>query len=151
MFEDTMREIISDIKITASPQRVWEVLTDLESYSLWNPFVRNALGRVQEGEQLQVFIQPPDSKGMTFKPVVKQVILQHRFSWLGHLMVPGLFDGEHIFEIEPVGEAEVRFVQRERFRGIFVPLLLKGIGKKTKAGFEAMNRALKSRAEGVEL
>ncbi|MBD3383776.1 SRPBCC domain-containing protein [candidate division KSB1 bacterium] len=142
-----MREILSDIKINASPQRVWEVLTDLASYSLWNPFVRNALGRVQEGEQLQVFIKPPDSRGMTFKPVVKEVVPQRRFSWLGHLMVPGLFDGEHIFEIDPISEEEVRFIQRERFRGIFVPLLLKGIGTKTEKGFEAMNQALKSRAE----
>ncbi len=143
-----MREIISDIEINASPQRVWEVLTDLESYSRWNPFIRNAMGRVREGEQLQVFIQPPESKGMTFKPVAKEVIPQRRFSWLGHLMVPGLFDGEHIFEIDRINEEKVRFVQRERFRGIFVPLLLKGIGAKTEKGFDAMNRALKSRAEG---
>ena len=59
----------------------------------------------------------------------------------------GLFDGEHSFTIEPLGENHVRFVQRESFRGLLVPLLLRMVEKDTRRGFEEMNQALKTRAE----
>jgi hypothetical protein len=38
-------------------------------------------------------------------------------------------------------------VHREEFRGILVPLLWGSLEVKTKKGFEAMNLALKQRAE----
>ncbi|HLE55364.1 MAG TPA: SRPBCC domain-containing protein [Thermoplasmata archaeon] len=61
--------------------------------------------------------------------------------------IPGLFDGEHIFEIEPAGAGRTRFVQREVFRGLLVPVLARSLDRDTKRGFEEMNRALKMRAE----
>ena len=63
--------------------------------------------------------------------------------------MPGIFDGEHIFEIEPEGDASCRFVQREEFRGILVPLMLAMIGKSTVRGYNEMNQALKSRVEDL--
>lgn len=65
-------------------------------------------------------------------------------------MLPDLSDGEHRFEIEPLDDGQVRFVQAERFSGLLVPLLWGMIGGKTRAGFEAMNAALQARAEDPE-
>jgi hypothetical protein len=61
--------------------------------------------------------------------------------------MPGLFDGEHGFEIHPEGEGRVRLEQWERFSGFLVPLLWRRIAAPTRAGFVAMNEALKARAE----
>ncbi len=66
---------------------------------------------------------------------------------MGRLRLPGLFDGEHIYEIAPLAESGVRFVQREEFRGVLVPLRWKSLETNTRQGFEAMNAALKKRAE----
>jgi hypothetical protein len=66
--------------------------------------------------------------------------------WLGRLFVPGIFDGEHIFRIEPLEHGRSRFVQAERFSGVLVPLLRKTL-EQTRHGFEAMNEALRQRAE----
>jgi hypothetical protein len=41
----------------------------------------------------------------------------------------------------------VRFVQDERFTGLLAPLVLRFIARRTWKGFEAMNQALKARAE----
>ena len=41
----------------------------------------------------------------------------------------------------------MRFVQSERFSGILVPLVMAFIGRSTRQGFEAINQALKERAE----
>ena len=86
---------------------------------------------------------------MTFKPTVLKAEANHELRWLGHLLLPGLFDGEHIFIIETLGAESVRFTQREVFKGLFVPFLANAFYNKTLAGFEAMNQSLKARAEQV--
>ena len=86
--------------------------------------------------------------GMTFKPRVITVNPDQEFSWSGRLFIPGLFDGRHIFTILPLDDSRTMFIQREKFTGIMVPLFwLIGIIKNTRDGFEAMNQALKERAE----
>ncbi len=142
-----MKELFTEIEIAASPERVWQILVDFSQFPAWNPFIKKAEGEIKEGNRLKVHLAPPGGTGMTFDPVVKRVILHREFCWLGHLIIPGLFDGEHIFEILPTDNGEVRFVQRETFRGILVPLFWKSLETSTKQGFQDMNAALKQRAE----
>ena len=61
--------------------------------------------------------------------------------------IPGIFTGEHRFQIEPAGENAVRFVQAERFTGLSVPFVWSRIADDTTAGFVTMNEALKRLAE----
>ena len=142
-----MKELHTEIEINAPAERVWEVLTDFASYPRWNPLIRWASGVPRTGEQLAVRIQPSGTRGMTFRPKILNAEPNRELRWLGHLFVPGLFDGEHSFTIEPLGHARVRFVQREIFRGLLVPLFSRGLDRDTRRGFEEMSRALKERAE----
>ena len=144
-----MKELRSEIEIQASAERVWQLLTDFASFPQWNPFIRKASGSIQVGERLEVNIQPSGASGMTFRPTVLTAEPNRELRWLGHLLIPGLFDGEHIFTIEPLGESRVRFTQRELFTGLLVPLLARGLDTDTRRGFEEMNQALKARAEQV--
>lgn len=105
-------------------------------------------GKVAIGERIEARLTPPGGKGMTFKPRVLAFTAETELRWLGNLLIPGLFDGEHQFLLEPIGGSRTRFVQREDFTGIFVPLLLRMVGESTKQGFEAMNAALKQTVEG---
>ncbi len=59
--------------------------------------------------------------------------------------MPGLFDGEHAFLIEATTSG-CRLRQEEEFRGILVPLFGSML-RDTERGFDAMNQALKQRAE----
>lgn len=63
---------------------------------------------------------------MTFKPMLLKLEPKHELRWLGRLLMPGLFDGKHIFSLEPLGPQHVRFTQSEVFKGLFVPLLARG-------------------------
>ncbi len=142
-----MLELRSEIEIQASAERVWQLLTDFTSFPKWNPFIRRANGEIKEGARLEVYIQPSGAGGMTFKPTILKVEPNRELRWLGRLVMPGLFDGEHIFTIEPLGNNRVRFTQREIFTGLFVPLLARSLNTDTRRGFEEMNQALKTRAE----
>ena len=143
-----MKEIPTGILINASAERVWQVLTDFAAFPDWNPFMRSAEGSLTPGSKLTVRLQPPGSKGMTFKPTVLKADPGGELRWIGHLLFPGLFDGEHHFIIEHTEGGQVRFVHGERFTGILVPIMaLFGLFKGTAKGFEEMNQALKARAE----
>ena len=135
--------------IDAEPDRVWEVLTDQDALEEWNPFIREMSGELKEGERLRVLLKQPNRKAMTIKPKVREVRPGKELRWLGHLGVPGLFDGEHIFELHPAGLKGTRFVHREEFGGLFVPMFWKMLDTDTREGFEAMNMALKQRAEAA--
>ncbi|MDJ0923111.1 MAG: SRPBCC domain-containing protein [Acidimicrobiia bacterium] len=143
-----MKHLVTEISIDAPAAVVWDTLTDLPAYAEWNPFIVEAAGDVEVGARLRNRLEPPEGKGMTFQPTVTVVEPNRKFEWLGRLVLPGVFDGRHIFELEETTEG-TRFVQREEFTGILVPLFARSLDKGTKAGFEAMNQAIKQRAEAA--
>jgi hypothetical protein len=145
-----VKELHSQIEIEAPAERVWQVLTDFAAYPEWNPFIRRVNGRLEVGEQLVVRMRPSGTRGMTFRPTVMKAEPNRQLCWRGHLLVPGLFDGEHIFEIEELDEDRVLFIQREVFKGLLVPLLARSLDRDTQRGFEEMNRALRERAETTD-
>ncbi|WP_100488741.1 SRPBCC domain-containing protein [Sporolactobacillus pectinivorans] len=138
-----MREIRTEIQIKATANRVWDVLTDFKRYPEWNPFIKYLKGKPMEGTKIEVKMASAGSKGMILKPKVLKFQRCKEFRWLGHIVIPGLFDGEHIFEIINIPNNATLFIQREKFYGILVPLLKNTLDKSTKAGFEAMNKQLK--------
>ncbi len=140
------QRIETSIDINAPPKVVWSLLTDFAGMPSWNPFIKSISGELQTGSRLSVHIAPPGKVGMRFRPAVIAVRPERELRWLGHLLVSGLFDGEHYFLIEPT-EQGVRFTHGERFSGILVGLM-RGMLAATEDGFTAMNMALKERAEG---
>lgn len=142
-----MKELRTEIEIEASPERVWQLLTDFDRFPEWNPFIRRASGKVETGAKLDVYLQPSNARGMSFRPTVLKAEPNRELRWLGRLFMPGLFDGEHIFTIESQVENRVRFVQREIFTGLLVPLFARRLDTDIRRDFEEMNQALKERAE----
>lgn len=141
-----MRKIETEIRIQATPDRVWSVLTDFKSFPDWNPFIRSISGREVVGEMLEVQLKPPGAKGMTFRPEILKFDLGKEFRWKGKLFFKGVFDGEHYFILEKIGESETRFIHGEIFSGFLVGLL-DGMLSKTKDGFNLMNKAIKVQSE----
>lgn len=138
-----MKQIKTEIEIDASPERVWQVLTDFAAFPEWNPFVLSAEGELTVGGQLLVKLE-----GMTFTPKVLRAEPHRELRWLGQLWFPGIFNGEHFFIIEPMADNRCRFIHGENFSGLLVPLFSKKLDQTTAPGFAAMNQALKARAEG---
>lgn len=142
-----MKSISTDIVIHASVETVWDILTDFEKYPSWNPFIKSIKGLAEPGDRFKVVIQQPGSTPMAFRPTCLKFDKNREIRWLGHFLIRGLFDGEHIFELKKIGEKKTKFVQREIFRGLLVPLLWNQLNTKTRSGFELMNTELKARAE----
>ena len=145
-----MKELRTEIEIQAPPETVWQVLTDLAKYPEWNPLIHSAIGKPSVGDAVDIAVASGSSaKDMTLHCTVVKVEPNRGLAWKYHVMLPGLFRGEHSFTIEPLGTDRVRFIDREVFDGVLVPLQAKDIDTNSRLGFVAMDKALKARAENV--
>jgi len=142
-----MKELKTEILINTTPQKVWAILVDFQNYHEWNPFIKSITGNVLVGSKITVRLEPPEANGMTFKPKVLVFEMNKELRWLGNLLFPGLFDGEHKFELVDNGNGTTTFKQSEKFKGILVPLFKKMLDINTINGFNLMNQKLKELAE----
>jgi hypothetical protein len=145
-----MRTIETAIDIEAPTDAVWAVVTEFAAYPSWNPFMVHIEGDLEPGARLAVTMQNPGGRPTKFRPVV---LASERLAlrWVGHVLVNGIFDGTHELRVEATATGS-RFVQREEFSGVLVPLFWRTLTTKTRSGFEAMNEALNDRvmsAKGV--
>ena len=140
-----MKTLHTEIIINAPAEKVWNILTDFEKFPEWNAFILSIEGEQKVGAQLTVGLKNGNSTSV-FKPKVVVYEKNKAFEWKGRLPV-GMFNGHHQFKIEKLSDTQVKFVHKEDFSGWLSGLIMKMIGEQTRHGFEAMNEALKNRAE----
>ncbi len=149
-----MKEIRTTADIHATAQRVWEVLGDLTAYKDWNPYITRAEGGVEVGGTVTLRLEPPGGQTLTVQPVVLEADEPRELRWLWAKGFSGICDTEQCFTLVPKGENRTHVIHRITCTGL--ALSLPGFGAATTArletnfreGLEAMNRALKSRAQG---
>ena len=136
------KSIATRIEIDAPPEKVWVEFRDFGKYPEWNPFLRIE-GNPTVGEALAVKFHRGGDDWFEMEPKVLD-ISDRRLLWRGRLLMPGIFTGEHEFRFEKAGENRTVFYHNEKFNGLIVPFFPLG---ETEKKFEAMNAALKKRAE----
>ncbi len=135
--------INTEILISASVQKVWDTLLNVNDYPNWNPFIKKIEGTFSVGNTIKIEL----ANGMKFKPKVLTCTAPKELKWLGHLIFKGLFDGEHSFELIEIDRDTTLFKHSEKFSGALVPFFKKQINVQTRSGFEMMNNKLKQIVE----
>ena len=141
-----MKNISVVTEIAAPMETVWAEVSAVSEYAEWNPFITAFTGELVPGSRVEVRIAPPGGRPMTFRPIITEVTEGRSLESLGRLVMPGVFDGRHSFRLEVLDDGRTRLTQAEEFSGVLVPFTGK-ILERTRAGFEAMNEALRGRAE----
>ncbi|MGI0020405.1 MAG: SRPBCC family protein [Nitrososphaera sp.] len=137
-------EIHTSIVIDAPAFSVWNLLTDLASYSRWNPFITKIKGELKQGGRLDMEMKL--DKVVAIDPVVQDVQLERQISWLDK-STGSLFVAEHRLEIQTLAHDRVTFFQIASFTGPIVSLVEKRLETGFRKGLEEMNAALKKVAE----
>jgi hypothetical protein len=142
-----MKAIETSIVIQASADRVWMILTDLDNYMNWNPFIVFARGDLETGQQFQL----RRATDMTNIPRYGMVIAidadDHRLSWTTYRIISRFLKTDYSFAVERIDTKTVRFIQRETLSGLIPVILRRGRLNNRQSYMEAMNRALKRVAE----
>ena len=134
------------IGIQAPPEVIWDIVRDLGRWSEWNPTYPKAEGQIRIGEILTVSLALPGQPVQELKPKVLEWVPNEQLHWR-LTMMGGLIKTLRYIEISPVSESGCIVDNGEIFGGFMGPSLGKRMGRVVRRGFQAMNEALKERAE----
>lgn len=129
-------------RISASPDRVWEVLVDAPAYPTWSSGVTRVDGVVADGSKITVHSEV--SPGRAFPVQVELDSPARRMTWTGGMPL-GLFRGVRTFTVSPDGESTL-FRMREVFSGPLTRVMAKQMPDLTPS-FEKFADGLRARAE----
>ncbi|MCU0424090.1 MAG: SRPBCC domain-containing protein [Candidatus Kapabacteria bacterium] len=144
----TQFEIRNDVEINAPPEKVWKTVIDFQRYREWNSQLQYLGGEVKPGGRLHLKLSAQGAEPYEFTPIVSYWEENKRFAWLAETGLPRIFDGEHFFELQDIGNGKTLVINREEYRGI-LSLVMKNLPmmKDAPAGFALMNTELKTFCE----
>jgi hypothetical protein len=142
-----MPEIVTDIIIEASAERVWQALTDVASYPSWNPVLRRVHGNLAVEQTLTVVRIGADGGEVVERPTVIHFRPVREIRWRTRLGLPWLLDTERGFKIERLGPEQVRFVHWQSRSGLLAYLVMGTSESAARDQLDVLNLALKAQVE----
>jgi hypothetical protein len=138
-----MHEIVTELHIPATPDRVFEVMRDLAAWPTWNPNVARIDGRGAVGERLALYLsRGPGKRSIRVAATITRFDPGFGVEWRGGFPgVPALLDIHHYFRIEPDGEG-TRFIHGERFEGLLARIFWPLIEPQVSPNYEKTNQGL---------
>lgn len=104
--------------IQAPIEKIWEILTQAEHYSDWNPAILSLKGTIQAQARLELVSSVAPKT--IFKITVSELKAPHVMVWQSG-KAP-VFSGCRRFQLEQDDEG-VLFTMREHFQGLLLPLI----------------------------
>ncbi|MEE9326763.1 MAG: SRPBCC domain-containing protein [Cocleimonas sp.] len=142
-----MKQITTEIEISAPPEKVWKILNDFDHWAQWNTTVTKASGGSTINSQLNITMSDENGKDSNaYSPVIIQTEAPKLLHWRAKMMAHFLFSNDKIIELEATSTG-TKMTHREKFSG----LMVKAFWGKMKEGvppiLNSMNRDLKTAAE----
>ena len=141
-----MKSFSATTTITASPDRIWKILTDASRFPQWEPNVTRIEGTIALGEKITVYTKLSPNRAF---PVTVSVFEPGKKMVWSSSMPLGLFKGERTFTLTPIGKGKVEVVTKEEFSGLLLPLIGRTIPDLTET-FQNFAAGLKKRAESTK-
>jgi uncharacterized protein YndB with AHSA1/START domain len=130
----------AQIQIAASPERVWDLLSNIDRWPRWNALVQTAVlsGPLQPGNVFKW-----KSKGLTIVSTLQEVVPNERLTWTGKAFGTQAI---HMWEIEPTDQGVVLLTE-ESFDGWLPRLMPKTMQRTLDETLPAWLKTIKSEAE----
>ena len=143
-----MQEIRTEIEIAASPETVWNILTDINQWQQWSPIINQSQGDAAVGAKLSITMAGKETgkDGPQYSPEIIEMNKPLIFRWRAHMMAGFIFTNDKVFELEPT-ENGTRLVHKEQFKGLLAPVFCGQMEKGVPPMLQSMNQALKDLAE----
>lgn len=134
--------ITTECLINSTPDKVWRILTDFDSYKEWNPFITDAS---RNEENLEIIIT--DNKPKKFNPYITAFYPGKELRWVGKVGLQCLLKAEHYFLLQTLEHGQIRLTHGEIFSGLLAYTISNRQKQSIKNGFNAMNHALIDRIQ----
>jgi hypothetical protein len=106
------------VVVEAPRSAIWSLLTEVERYDEWNPYITGGTGEVEEGGTLHLTFTSAGASETTASADVLVLHPRRKFEWRTRKLFPGVLDHEQTFRVLPLGSGRFRVVQEARFEGV---------------------------------
>ncbi|MFE0026718.1 SRPBCC family protein [Amycolatopsis sp. NPDC059021] len=138
------------VEIGAPAEFVWDVLIDYPRYPEWNPYTVKVETTLRLGDPIDLSLPNRDGSAGTFvnREYIRVVDPPRHLRYDTGEELPGIFAFRDQW-IEPLGPARCSYRTTDTFSGKYAEAVLEQTGQWVKDGFDAVARALKTRAEDL--
>ena len=136
-------------EIAAPADVVWRVLTDLDHYDEWNPFVVTCRSTLVPGEPIVMRVRVLPWFAQPQAETVFEHVPGRRFSYGvdGGALAPIRSRRSH--DVEALGPDRTRYTSRFALDGWAAPVVRTLLGNRLRHGFHAMTAAIGARSLAV--
>ena len=145
---DKVQEIKTEIDISASPSKVWGIITDIDKWQEWSPIINASQGKSTIGSKLNITMMSKEEgkDGPKYSPVITELNEPTYFHWHTQMLAGFVFTNDKIFKLEET-ESGTHLTHIETFKGLMSPLMSGSVEKNVPPMLDSMNKALKELAE----
>jgi uncharacterized protein YndB with AHSA1/START domain len=136
------------LEIEAPAPVVWKVLTDLDAYGQWNPFVPECRSTLRPGDRIAMRVK----LGKRTSRQVEEMLSFDEGRGFSYRMRPlpfGALSSLRVQRIEALDDGRCEYHTHFELQGWLMPLVRKLLGRQLDVGFSGMTQGLKRRSEQV--
>ncbi|NGM71271.1 SRPBCC domain-containing protein [Natronolimnobius sp. AArcel1] len=141
-----MKELSDTIEIDQPVDAVWQVITDLNAYDEWNPYLSIQQGTPAEETTIVVDITPSAGPNRTETGKLTTVLPSRQLQWEAVAFYHRLYTSGHAMELESLDETTTQVTNRRWLGGVLAYFVATD---KVEADLSAMNIALADRLTEV--
>lgn len=142
-----MQQVITEIEISAPPEKVWSILTNFNHWTEWNTTITKASGETAINTQLNITMSNEIGKDSNaYSPIITQLEAPKRLRWQAKMMANFLFKNEKLVELEAT-ETGTKMMHTEFFSGLMVKVFWGKMKDGVPLIMHKMNQDLKAAAE----
>ncbi|WP_297512255.1 SRPBCC domain-containing protein [uncultured Caulobacter sp.] len=142
------RAVEHRIGVQAPAEIVWEVVSDFDAWTHWNPLYRRAEGQLKIGTALSLEQHLPGRPPTVITPIVQDWVPYEQLHWRSSRM-GGFVTAIRYLEIENMGPENATFSNGELFMGLLLRFVSREERRTLKAAFTRMGEAVRDRAESL--
>jgi len=143
-----LKEIKTEIEISAPPSKIWPILTDINNWQNWSPIIKESRGTVSVGSELRIAMigKEKGEDGPIYNPIITELKEPTYLRWRAHMISGFVFTNYKVFELEKT-ETGTRLIHKEMFKGLLAPIFCGQMEKGVPPMLNSMNQALKEFVE----
>ena len=134
--------------VQAPAEILWEVISDFETWSAWNPIHPRIEAALRIGTPVSVDLVVDSQPAKTIEAVVQDWVPYEQLHWRSTRM-RGLITTIRYLEIERMSDVGSTFSNGELFMGPLVRLVSRDERRRLRAAYTRMGEAVKTRAEAL--
>lgn len=133
--------------VEAPAALVWHVVTDLDAYPRWNPFVVRCQSTLEPGTPITMRVHLYDRWALTQREEIFEHVPGERLCYGLRSSFLGALSSERCHLLRAESATRTRYESRFALSGRLAPVVAGLLGRRLERGFERMTSALVRRAE----